>query len=435
MALLTLLTGLAVGALAAVLLLQRRIATAIRERDVARQQLHALESARAAERAHTEEKLALLAATREQLQKDLEALSGQAVRAATEQVVRLGAEQRRADREAAERELTRRGDEIQRVLQPIAKHLEGVERQIDELEKDRRRSQGQIGQLFDAMRHQVEQLRGETGQLVSALRRPQVRGSWGEMQLRNCVEAANMTKYVDFVDQHSVAVDGGRLRPDLIVRLPGGGSVVVDSKVPLDAYLDAVASTADGPERDDHLRRHGRQLRTHLDQLSSKAYHAQFERSPEFVVCFVPNDAIFAAAMDADPSLLAHGAGKRVLPATPATLMALLYAVSFGWSQEQIADEAREIAGLARELHKRAATFLDPLQRLGRDLSRCVDAYNAAVGSAEGRLLPQLRRIEQAGAGSEKELPAVAPIDRVVRRLDVVELTAAEPGSRHSPAA
>jgi DNA recombination protein RmuC len=359
-----------------------------------------------------------MAATRAELQRELEALSSAAVQAATDQVVRLGDERRRADREAAERELTRRSGEIQRVLAPMARQLEGVERQIGELERDRRHAQGQMGQLFETMRQQVEALRGETGRLVTALRKPQVRGSWGEMQLRNCVEAADMTEHVDFVDQHTVSDDGRRLRPDLVVRMPGDASVVVDSKVPLDAYLDAVA-LPDGPERAACLRRHAQQLRAHLDQLASKAYHAQFERAPEFVVCFVPNDAIFGAAMEADPSLLAHGAGRRVLLATPATLMALLYAVSFGWSQERIAREARDIAALARELHKRAATFLEPLQKVGRDLGRAVDSYNAAVGSVEGRLVPQLRRIEEMGAGSEKELAAPAPVDRAARRLEL----------------
>ena len=340
----------------------------------------------------------------------LMAMNGRAARVSAEQLSRLAEAQRAADRESAER-----------VIAPIADTLRKVEAQMTSLDRDRRQAQGQTGELFEQMRRQVDQLRGETGQLVTALRRPQVRGSWGEMQLRNCVEAAGMTAHVDFTEQESVATEDGRLRPDMVVRMPGGGTVVVDSKVPLDAYLDAVA-LEDGAARQAKLTQHAGQLRRHLDQLSGKAYQSQFGTSPEFVVCFVPNDVIFGAAMTADPTLLEYGAGRRVLLATPATLMALLYAVAYGWTQERVAEEARELAALAQELHKRAGAFLDPLQQVGRQLGRAVDSYNRAVGSMEARFLPQLRRMEQTGALGSATLEAPEAVDAHPRAITAAEV-------------
>jgi DNA recombination protein RmuC len=235
-----------------------------------------------------------------------------------------------------------------------------------------------------------------------------------------------MTDHVDFHAQASVgAGDDGMLRPDMTVHLPTGRDIVVDSKVPLDAYLTAL-ETAGDDERDVHLDRHAAQLRTHLDKLATKAYHAKLERSAEFVVCFVPNEACYVAALDRDPRLLEHGAGKGVLIATPTTLLALLHATHYGWRQAEVEQSALEIAAAGRELHKRCATFLESFSKVGRQLGSATNAYNDAVGSLEGRVLPQLRRLEQHGAGSEKPLDAPRAIDTAARAVNAPELRVAE---------
>jgi len=376
-------------------------------------------------RAATEEKIALVSGNREQLAEQMKAISGDTLRQVSEQVERLAAAQREADRAAAAGELGKRTEEIRRSLDPIAQNIKRVSEEVMRLEQDRRTTQGQMRQMFESMGAEVGRLRDQTGTLVSALKRPQVRGAWGEMQLRNCVAAANMTEHVDFVSQVSVSgSDGARLRPDLLVHLPAERDVVVDAKVPMDAYLRALEAPDEAGQQE-LLRRHGRQTRQHIDALASKAYHAQFESSPEFVVMFIPNEGVYCAALEAEPALLEHGAAKGVLIATPATLIALLHATYYGWRQETIAESAREIAAAGRELHKRIATFLEPYARLGRQLNSAVNAYNQGAGSLDARVLPQLRRLEEAGAGSEKAVPPLAGIDTPAKLIVAPELAEA----------
>ena len=376
-------------------------------------------------RASTEEKIALVSGNREQLAEQMKAISGDTLRQVSEQVEKLAAAQREADRATAAGELGKRTEEIKRSLDPIAQNLRRVSDEVMRLEHDRRTTQGQMRQMFESMGAEVGRLRDQTGTLVSALKRPQVRGAWGEMQLRNCVAAANMTEHVDFVSQVSVSdSDGGRLRPDLLVHLPAERDVVVDAKVPMDAYLRALEAPDEAGQQE-LLRQHGRQTRRHIDALASKSYHAQFESSPEFVVMFIPNEGVYCAALEADPTLLEHGAAKGVLIATPATLIALLHATYYGWRQETIAESAREIAAIGRELHKRIATFLEPYARLGRQLNSAVNAYNQGAGSLDARVLPQLRRLEEAGAGSEKPVPPPAGIDTPAKLIVAPELAEA----------
>jgi DNA recombination protein RmuC len=408
MAILLFIIGLACGFGAALLLLGRRAGAA---REAAeRERLHAQERIADLERA-TAEKIALVTASREQLLNEMKAISADALKQSSEQLAKL-----------SDAELGKRTEEIKRVLEPVSTHLKRVEEQVTHLDRERKQSHGSVAQMLRGVTEEVGRLRTETGTLVTALRRPQVRGAWGEMQLRNCVEAANMTPHVDFHDQKTYDDgDGHRLRPDMTVHLPAGKSVVVDSKVPLDAYLAALDAKDDDQQRDRELDRHARQLRSHLDTLASKSYHARLDVSPEFVVCFVPNEAIYCAALDRDASLLEHGAAKGVLIATPTTLIALLHAVYYGWRQETIAESAREIADAARELHKRTAVFLEPFAKLGRQLGSATNAYNDAVGSLEARVLPQLRRIEEAGAKSEKDLDPPAALDTPARLVTAPE--------------
>jgi DNA recombination protein RmuC len=374
-------------------------------------------------RAATEAKIALVAGNREQLSEQMKAVSADALRQVSKQVEELAAVQRQADRAAAAGELGKRTEEIKRTLDPIAENLKRVSDEVTRLEHDRRTTHGQVRQMFESMSSEVGRLRDQTGTLVAALKRPQVRGAWGEMQLRNCVTAANMTEHVDFVSQLTVgASDGSRLRPDLVVHLPADRDLVVDAKVPMDAYLRAL-ETADEAEQQQLLRQHGRQTRQHIDALSSKSYHAQFASSPEFVVMFIPNEGIYCAALEADPTLLEYGAAKGVLIATPTTLIALLHATYYGWRQEKIAESAREIAAAGRELHKRIATFLEPYAKLGRQLNSAVNAYSQGAGSLDARVMPQLRRLEEAGAGSEKSIPSLTGLDTPVKLIVAAELS------------
>ena len=438
------LLGLLVGAGAVAILLIPRLRTATGAARVAREAEKAarLEARHAAllsderESAHrrqvadlqaaTEEKIALVSGNREQFAEQMKAISSDTLRQVSEHVEKLATAQRGADRATAAGELGKRTEEIKRRLDPIAQNLKRVSDEVARLEQDRRATHGQTRQMFESMTAELGRLRDQTGTLVSALKRPQVRGAWGEMQLRNCVAAANMTEHVDFDAQASVSdSDGSRLRPDLVVHLPAERDVVVDAKVPMEAYLRAL-DTTDEAEQQALLRQHGRQTRQHIDALASKSYHAQFDASPDFVVMFIPNEGVYCAALEAAPTLLEHGAAKGVLIATPTTLIALLHATYYGWRQEKIAESAREIAVAGRELHKRIATFLEPYAKLGRQLNSAVNAYNQGAGSLDARVLPQLRRLEEAGAGSEKALPPLAGLETPARLIVAPELTERE---------
>jgi DNA recombination protein RmuC len=427
MTLLLFLIGVLIGAVASAVLLLPRLRAAAVAADYAARLADERESAherRLAElRAATEEKIALVSGNRDQLAEQMKAISADTQRQVSEQLERLAAAQRAADRESAAGELGKRTEEIKRSLDPIAEHLKRVSAEVERLEHDRRTTHGQVRQLFESMTAEVGRLRDQTGSLVSALKRPQTRGAWGEMQLRNCVEAANMTEHVDFAAQVSVnGSDGSRLRPDLVVHLPADRDIVVDAKVPMDAYLRALESPDEAEQRQ-LLRHHGRQTRQHIDALASKSYHAQFEASPEFVVMFIPNEGVYCAALEAEPTLLEHGAAKGVLIATPTTLIALLHATYYGWRQEKIAESAREIAAAGRELHKRIAPFLESYAKLGRQLNSSVNAYNQGAGSLDARVLPQLRRLEEAGAGSEKHLPELTILDTPAKLIAAPELS------------
>jgi DNA recombination protein RmuC len=316
-------------------------------------------------------------------------------------------------RHEAEAALTARHGNVAELLAPVRDTLARYDEALAQLGRAQAMVAGQIGERLDAVVSSGESLRRETQQLSQALRAPTVRGQWGELQLRRVCELAGMLAYCDFEPQVTVRTEEGVQRPDLIVRLPGDRRLVVDAKAPLAAYLEA-ASASDERARAARLAEHATHVRAHVQKLAAKRYWAQFEDAPDFVVLFLPGEAFFAAALDADPSLLEAALGERVLLATPTTLIALLKAAAYGWRQERVAADAAQVATLGRELHERLAVFDDQLVDLGRGLQRAVLAYNRALGSLESRVLVSARKLG-ALSGVDTPLASPPPVELAVR--------------------
>jgi DNA recombination protein RmuC len=336
-------------------------------------------------------------------------------------------DQRRADEERASSEMTRRTAEIKGLVQPVEEKLGRMELEIGRLERDRSKAQGELSTMVRQLHEGVGTLRQETGNLASALKRPATRGSWGEIQLRRVIEMAGMVDHCDFIAQGTIHADEGALRPDVLVRLPGEKVIVVDAKFPGEAFFAHLEASTDS-DRQLLLARHAKQTREHITKLAAKGYQRQFDSPPELVVMFVPSDGLYQSALAEDPELIEYGVHQHVLMATPTTLIALLRAVHYGWRQEQVAESAREIADSARELHRRLGRFVEPLAKLGRQLDSAASAYNEAVGSFDHRVVPQVRRIEQAGACSEREVLAPPAIETGAR--PVTARLEPEPGER-----
>jgi DNA recombination protein RmuC len=352
---------------------------------------------------------------------------GPAIQEATSKAVadlqRMNAESRKVDAQASEAALQKREAEFRRLTEPIGENLKRIEREVTTLSRERKAADGAVRTLLDEMKVGLGDLGSQTGTLVKALRQPKTRGEWGEVQLKRCVEIAGMTEHVDFEVQATLHSEDGMLRPDAIVMLPGDRKVVVDSKVPLDAYLE-VLEAEDESARKGELLRHARQVRDHITKLSSKRYQDQFDSgdSPDFVVCFMPSEAALHAAFEAEPALYDYALEQKILIATPTTLVGLLRTIELGWRQERIAAEAQQIATAANELHGRVGVFLRHFSKAGRQLNSAVNAYNEAVGSAESRVLPQLRRFQELGAASDDDVETPKQIEHRAKPVVAEEL-------------
>jgi DNA recombination protein RmuC len=391
-----------------------------------RERITAVEAARARVEAELAAARQNLASLDERLQASFTAVSRQALQANNEQFLQLARESLGGFHEAARGDLEKRQQAIAESLKPVHESLEKVDGKIQELEKARSGAYAALRQQVSSLLESQTALRAETGNLVKALRAPAVRGRWGEMQLQRVVEMAGMLEHCDFGLQQSVAGDDGRLRPDLTVKLPGGKKLVVDAKAPLSAYLDALESQDEATRRA-HLANHARQLRNHVAQLAKKAYWDQFDHTPEFVVLFVPNEAVFAAAMEEDPGLMEGAFSERVLLASPTTLIALLRAAAFGWRQERLAQDAHEIASLGRDLHKRLGRLGEHFAKVGRGLATAVGAYNETVGCFERMVVPGARKLRDKAAPMDPELPPISGVEVPPRALLPAETEALVP--------
>ena len=301
---------------------------------------------------------------------------------------------------------------------PIQESLSKVDLKIQQIENARVDAYGALREQVQSLIGTQKELQAETGNLVKALRAPSVRGRWGEIQLRRVVEIAGMLPYCDFAEQETVNTSEGRMRPDLVVKLPGGKVVVVDAKTPLQAYLEAIEAPDDEVRRA-RLADHARQVRAHMERLSSKSYWEQFDASPEFVVMFLPGETFFSAALEQDPGLIEQGVSQRVIPASPTTLIALLKAVAYGWNQEKLARNAQEISALGKELHDRLRSLFGHLEAAGRGFDRAVESYNKAIGTLESRVMVSARKFGELGAAVTEEIPEIEPIETTARTLSL----------------
>lgn len=352
-----------------------------------------------------------------------EALGAQALSRNSEAFLQLAETRLRQAKVEAVSDVDARKKAIEDLLAPMAKALERVDTEVREAERRRHQESATLLQQVAQLDGNNRELQAETRRLVDALKRPSVRGRWGELQLRRVVELAGMLQHCDFVEQQTVDGADRRIRPDVVVRLPGGKTVIVDAKVPLDAYLRALEAP-DETSRQALLTDHARQVRTHLAQLSAKSYFSEIAGSPEFVVMFLPGEMFFSAALEQDPSLIEYGVERKVIPASPTTLIALLRAVAYGWQQEAMEENARQISELGRNLYESIRSLAGHFSDLGLRLNSSLDAYNKAVGSLERNVLVKARRFKDLQAASNaEEIVRIEPLDRVPRALQAPELT------------
>jgi DNA recombination protein RmuC len=363
-------------------------------------------------------------ATDASLRDTFRALSDEALKSNNEAFLTLAETKLREVRATAAADIDQRKTAIEHLLEPMAKTLGEVDRELRESERRRIESSAQLLQRIASLDTAGQDLRSQTGKLVDALKRPGVRGRWGEIQLKRVVELAGMVQHCDFLEQHTVTNGDGdrRMRPDVIVRLPGGKHVVIDAKAPLDAYLRALEAP-DETSRQALLCEHARQVRSHISQLALKGYAAHVQPSPDFVVMFLPGEMFFSAALEHDPELIEFGVDQHVIPASPTTLIALLRAVAYGWQQEAMEENARKISDLGRQLYEAVRVLGGHFDDLGSRMKASLESYNKAVGSLEGNVLVKARKFKELQAANVEDIPALEPVDRVPRMLQARELT------------
>ncbi|HET7306297.1 MAG TPA: DNA recombination protein RmuC [Gammaproteobacteria bacterium] len=393
--------GIAIGYLAA----QLRAGKAVGERDV--------------KIARLETEIAALTDGRSQLGEAFSTVANDVLKHNSETFLRLAKENLGAQQVDARADLEKRQQAITELLKPINEALKKTDRQIQEIEKERRQAYGTLSENLRHVAETQQTLHAETHNLVSALRRPEVRGQWGEMTLRRLAELAGMIERCDFYEQESRDGDGGRIRPDMIVRMPDKRELIVDAKAPLDAYLSAIEAAND-EERHQFLKRHANNVRGRMRELATKAYWEQFDGAPDFVVLFIPGEQFLAAALEHDPALLEDAFANKVILATPTSLIALLRAVAFGWRQQALAENAEHIRKLGEDIYKRITAFTDHLGKLGKSLSQSVNHFNKAVGSLERQVLPAARRFPEMGVSVKKEIEELNTIDEATRVLEAI---------------
>jgi DNA recombination protein RmuC len=374
------------------------------------------ESALEAERKTNNEKIELITRASEELRNAFKAMAADALNSNNSAFLLIAEETLKRFQSQARGDLDARQKAVADMVAPVRDSLSKVDAQIQQMEVARGDAYGELRAQVQSLIATQKELQSETGNLVRALRTPNVRGRWGEIQLRRVVEIAGMLSYCDFAEQESVTTESGRLRPDLVVKLPGGKHVVVDAKTPLQAFLDAFETT-DEDARRACLANHARQVRDHMNTLSGKKYWEQFEATPEFVVMFLPGETFFSAALEQDSGLIEHGVLNRVIPASPTTLIALLKAINYGWNQEKLARNAQQISALGKELHDRLRLLAGHISSVGTGLDRAVDAYNKAVGSLESRVLVSARKFAELGASVADDIPELGPIETTARAL------------------
>jgi DNA recombination protein RmuC len=383
-------------------------------------QLSAVQARLEEERKANREKLALIDEAQQKLADTFKALSADALQSNNQQFLALAKSNLERFQETAKGDLEKRKQAIDELVRPLKESLEKVDGKIGELEKTRAGAYVELREQVKALATSQGQLQAETGNLVRALRAPHVRGRWGEIQLRRVVELAGMLQYCDFIEQETVNTEESRIRPDLIVRLPGNRTIVVDSKVPFDAFYESI-STTDDEVRATKLKEHARLVRGHITSLSRKSYWESVQPTPEFVLLFLPGETFYSAALEQDPKLIEDGVTEKVLIATPTTLIALLKAVSYGWRQEQMATNAEEVSTLAKTLYDRLRVFTNHFDDIGRNLDRALDSYNKGVRSLEARVLVTARKFKERGAIAGEEVETLEPIDKTALPLNLDE--------------
>ena len=373
------------------------------------------------EQAHNIEKIAALNESREQLKQSFSALSKHALDSNNESFLQLAQQKLGLFESRAQANLSEKEKSIETLLKPMADALQKTEQQISAIEKERKEAFGSITTQLKLVTEAQHGLQSETEQLVRALRRPEVRGQWGELTLKRLAELAGMVNHCDFEEQTHVDVaDGKNIRPDMIVRMPEKRELIVDAKTPLDAYLSAVQASSQ-EERETHMNRHARKVRDRMKELASKAYWSQFKQSPDFVILFIPGEQFLTCALDYDDKLLEDAFANRVILATPTTLVALLRSVAYGWQQASISENAEQVRDLAQDLYKRLHSFCSHLQKIGKNLDDSVANYNKAIGSLERQVLPGARKFTELGIQAKDELPLIDEIEKKTREIPTLQ--------------